>query len=72
MEIMILRSIINFDPEKNGWQVKNTKEKLICHFWFFSKMPVNSAIRVLSMDVLKEASELGVNLYEGHLKYIVV
>ena len=32
------------------------------------QIPAYSCLRVVSSDVLKEASQLGVNLYEEHLK----
>jgi len=53
IELMILRSVINFDLEKNAWQI-----------------PGSSSLRVLSMDVLKEATQLGVNLYEEHQRFV--
>lgn len=52
IELMVLRSVMNYDTEKHAWQI-----------------PAYSCLRVLSLDVLKEASQLGVNLYEEHLKF---
>jgi len=52
-ELMILRSVINFDSEQKGWQI-----------------PGSSTGRLLSMDVLKEATSLGVNLYEEHQRFV--
>jgi len=52
-ELMILRSVVNFDSEQNAWQIPGSSDK-----------------RVLSMDVLKEASRLGVNLYEEHKRFV--
>ena len=37
------------------------------HAW---EIPAYSCLRILSMEVLKEASHLGVNLYEEHLKQV--
>ena len=34
------------------------------------QIPAYSCLRVVSSDVLKEASQLGVNLYEEHLKCV--
>ena len=51
IELMVLRSVMNYDTEKHAWQI-----------------PGYSCLRILSMEVLKEASHLGVNLYEEHLK----
>ena len=54
IELMVLRSVMNYDTEKHAWQI-----------------PAYSCLRILSMEVLKEASHLGVNLYEEHLKQVI-
>jgi len=52
IELMVLRSVMNYDNEKHSWQI-----------------PAYSCLRVISSEVLKEASQLGVNLYEEHLRF---
>ncbi|XP_023337390.1 nuclear hormone receptor HR96 isoform X2 [Eurytemora carolleeae] len=52
LELMLLRSVLSFNSEKNTWQ-----------------LPGMSFKEELSMDVLKEASVHGVNLYEEHQRF---
>ena len=67
IELMVLRSVMNYDTEKQTWQVIGTEIGEMT--WNISiQIPAYSCLRVVSSDVLKEASQLGVNLYEEHLK----
>ena len=52
-EIMVLRSVINYNPDKNSWL-----------------LPSKDRPREVSMELLKEASQLGVNLYEEHQRFV--
>jgi len=52
-ELMILRSIISYNPEKNSWS-----------------LPSNRPHRELRMDVLKQANDYGVQLYEEHQRFV--
>jgi len=54
-ELMILRSVINYDPDKNSWRLP-------------SRTGLN---RELKLEVLKEAAQLGVNLYEEHQRFVM-
>ena len=47
---MILKSVLNYDSEQNAWQVDG---KLVQIFYLFPQIPGTSALRVVSMDVLK-------------------
>merc|ERR1712241_1301099 len=51
-ELMILRSVINYDPDKNSWRLPSKDRK------------------ELRLEVLKEAAQLGVNLYEEHKRFV--
>eukprot|EP00095_Tigriopus_kingsejongensis_P008786 maker-scaffold120_size336265-snap-gene-1.11 protein:Tk08786 transcript:maker-scaffold120_size336265-snap-gene-1.11-mRNA-1 annotation:"vitamin d3" len=52
-ELMILRSVINYNPDKNSWRI-----------------PSKDRPREVNMELLKEASHLGVNLYEEHQRFV--
>nr|AID52831.1 hormone receptor 96 [Tigriopus japonicus] len=52
-ELMILRSVINYNPDKNSWRI-----------------PSKDRPREVNMELLKEASQLGVNLYEEHQRFV--
>ena len=67
IELMVLRSVMNYDTEKQTWQVIIVREKQWHNHAI--QIPAYSCLRVVSSDVLKEASQLGVNLYEEHLKW---
>ena len=51
-ELMILRSVVNFDSEQNAWQVGDSLYSVTAIF-FPLQIPGRSDKRVLSMDVLK-------------------